>query len=1452
MNHPDLNRRGPKLKDIFNAAKIILFLSFLFIVASTAQLKAQTVTDPAKNDPGYAIRKAALPRAAPAPAARRTQRVNSFSNSPRVTATNECFIPVDETFTPVPKNDDGSLGPISIPFTFSLYGTIYDQLWINTNGNITFDGALATYNPEGFPINTPMIAPFWADVDTRDSNVDGGLITYKINPTSIIITWTNVGYYAFNTDKRNTFQLVITNGQDPVIGIGNNVAFFYDDMQWTTGAVSGGSMGFGGYPATVGINKGNGFDYVQVGRFNQDNSSYGGPSTSDNGVNYLDAKCFRFNVGSDTTNIPPSVSGLPANNTITLSIGDTVSISPQFIGPEVGQKIITIVNKNGVCNIDTLVTNGEVSTALITIVGAECNLGSHIITLTATDDGINPKSTTVDITVIVKQKQTITFDAIPNKTYGDLPFPITATSSAGLPVSFNVVSGPATVSGNTVTLTGGGLVTIEANQPGNIQYGPAKPVTRSFTVAKAGQTITFNAIPSKIFGTADFDPGATSTSGLPVSYTSSNTAVATIVDGKIHIVKVGTSTITASQPGSSTYNAAPNKTQLLTITKANQTITFAAISPMSYGSPDFDPGAVSSAGLPITYVSSNTAVATIIDGKVHIEGLGTTTITASQRGNTNYFSATSKSQLLTVPKGDQQITFEPIGQRELGAADFAADASASSGLPLSFTSSNTAVATVTDGIIHIVGVGSATITASQPGDANFNAAAPVLQVIQVVLSHDATLANLQTSDNSYMFIYTDSQFPDDTGELNKYLQFVNNSVSTINITATTSSPYASLTINGISVASGMPSPNFPLVNGPNYFAVVVTAQDGSTNTYTYNATRMSNNANMGSISVSPGTLSPVFSAGTTNYKVAVSNATTSVIIHATTANPHAFIYLNGTYYQAGTDSAPQPLVIGDNLMVLNVTSEDGQKERKYTVTVTRQSNNSNLSGLTISKGTLSPAFAAGTISYKDTVTASSVTIKPTGTNSRAIIKVNGIAVANGTNSGSIPLAVGNNTISTVVTSEDGTKVRTYTIAVHRIYINTDLANLTLSSGTLAPVFSAGTTSYSAAVTNATTSITLTPTTSDPAATVKVNGISVTSGSASASIPLVNGANTISVVVTGNDGVTTNTYTVTVTRLSNNSNLANLAVTPGTLTPMFAAGTLNYSVLLSSTTQSVTVTPTAANPNATITVAGVTVASGTSSASIPIVLGPNNIGVEVTSQDGSKIRTYNITVIRQSNNANLSDLLLSAGALAPAFSSATLSYTASVSNSVSTIKLTPTAANGHASIKVNGATVISGTASASIPLSVGSNTITTAVTSEDGSKIRTYTVNVTRAAAGLVAVAPLTGRTIYIVNDRARGAEGNYIAEPLVKQAVSPNGDGRNDILLVDGIENFPDNKLKVMNRDGKAVFEMASYDNISHIFDGHAGNNGKLQPAGTYFYQLLYKAADGSQKQKTGFFILKY
>ncbi|MBM4073659.1 MAG: hypothetical protein FJ271_32770, partial [Planctomycetes bacterium] len=160
----------------------------------------------------------------------------------------------------------------------------------------------------------------------------------------------------------------------------------------------------------------------------------------------------------------------------------------------------------------------------------------------------------------IKSGQTITFGTLPNKTFGDAPFTVSATASSGLPVSFSIVSGPATIAGNTVTITGAGTVTVRASQAGDSNFSAAPNVDQTFTVAKANQTITFGALSEKTLGDAPFGLSASASSGLAVAF-SVVSGPATVSGNTVTLTGGGTVTVRASQAGDANYNAAANVDQ---------------------------------------------------------------------------------------------------------------------------------------------------------------------------------------------------------------------------------------------------------------------------------------------------------------------------------------------------------------------------------------------------------------------------------------------------------------------------------------------------------------------------------------------------------------------------------------------------------------------------------------------------------------------------------------------------------------------------------------------------------------------------------------------------------------------------------------------------------------------------------------------------------------------------
>jgi hypothetical protein len=330
--------------------------------------------------------------------------------------------------------------------------------------------------------------------------------------------------------------------------------------------------------------------------------------------------------------------------------------------------------------------------------------------------------------------QTITFPTIPSKAYGTAPFKLTATSSAGTnyPITYSS-SDPsvATVSSNKVTITGVGSCLITASQPGDFIYKAATNVSRTLTVTQGSQTIPFSAPASRSYTTKTFTLPLNSSAGLPVSYSSSDSSVATISGNVVTITGPGSTVITATQDGNANYKAAPTVNQTLVVSQATQTISFPAIASKAYGAASFSLAAKATSGLPVTYTSSNTNVATVSGNTVTIRGVGSTTITASQAGNANYVAAPSVGQSLTVTKAAQTITFTAPAAQTYGNSSFTLSATASSGLYVSFASANTNVATISGNTVIIVGAGSASITATQAGNANYNAATSVAKTLTV-------------------------------------------------------------------------------------------------------------------------------------------------------------------------------------------------------------------------------------------------------------------------------------------------------------------------------------------------------------------------------------------------------------------------------------------------------------------------------------------------------------------------------------------------------------------------------------------------------------------------------------------------------------------------------------------------------------------------------------------------
>jgi len=420
-----------------------------------------------------------------------------------------------------------------------------------------------------------------------------------------------------------------------------------------------------------------------------------------------------------------------------------------------------------------LPVSGYYNGATLTIVGA------GTATITATDYSGAFAMPVSKIITVPKQSQQIAWN---NQTLSGTvggQIPLTATAPGGTVTYTSSNSNIASVSGSTLTCKGAGSATITASQAGNANYNAAPNATKNFTVAaapKQNQTITWN---QTLSGTVGNPIQLTATApGGTVTYTSSNSNIASVSGSTLTCKGAGSATITASQAGNTNYNAAANVQKNITVAaapKQNQTITWSQNNFVAtYGDQPITLNAYASSTLPILYYTDDPNIATAggTNGNtLYFNGVGTTTIYAVQPGNDYYNPTNILSRSITVnqavtTKTNQTITWNQTFSSSYNVGDppISLTATASSNLQVSYTSSDISVATITNGnILNFVGVGSAIITASQSGNANYYAATNVTKTITVTQNSQNQDSYFQPDPTATYYIVHYSGFYLDAG-----------------------------------------------------------------------------------------------------------------------------------------------------------------------------------------------------------------------------------------------------------------------------------------------------------------------------------------------------------------------------------------------------------------------------------------------------------------------------------------------------------------------------------------------------------------------------------------------------------------------------------------------------------------------------------------------------------------
>ena len=346
---------------------------------------------------------------------------------------------------------------------------------------------------------------------------------------------------------------------------------------------------------------------------------------------------------------------------------------------------------------------------------------------------------------ISKKSQTITFEALADKTYGDAAFELVASASSGLEVSFELVSGPATLSGKELTLTGAGTVVVKAVQAGNENYEAAESVSRTFTVNKASQDIAFAELTDKTYGDPAFELVASASSGLEVSFELVS-GPATLSGKELTLTGAGTVVVKAVQAGNENYEAAESVSRTFTVNKASQDIAFAELTDKTFGDPAFELVASASSGLEVSFELIS-GPATLSGKELTLTGAGTVVVKAVQAGNENYEAAEAVSRTFTVNKASQDIAFAELTDKTFGDPAFELVASASSGLEVSFELVS-GPATLSGKELTLTGAGTVVVKAVQAGNENYEAAESVSRTFTVnKASQDIAFAEL--TDKTY-------------------------------------------------------------------------------------------------------------------------------------------------------------------------------------------------------------------------------------------------------------------------------------------------------------------------------------------------------------------------------------------------------------------------------------------------------------------------------------------------------------------------------------------------------------------------------------------------------------------------------------------------------------------------------------------------------------------------------
>ncbi len=404
--------------------------------------------------------------------------------------------------------------------------------------------------------------------------------------------------------------------------------------------------------------------------------------------------------------------------------------------------------------------------------------GSHSLTAAYDGDSTSAPSTSALLTqVINKADQAITFAPLPDKTYGDAPFTVSASGGASSQTVQFSASGACSVTGNSVTITGAGSCTITASQAGDDNYNPATSVARSFTINKAGQiTVTVSAPADATFGQAGVIATAAGGSGTGAYSFDAGTSTACTVDATSGAIVItagtGTCSITASRAGDANYNAsAPSAAATINVHKAATAgSATSSKNPSTFGdsltftaqvSPAAATGAVqfkidgNNFGAPVALANGSAT-----SGATSLLIAGNHSVTAVYGGDNNFAGSTAAVTQVKNPAATSSAVVSSLSPAIFGQlVTFTATVTSAGGTPTGTVTFKDGTASLGTGTLNASGqavfgtaallAGNHSITAVYGGDNNFtlSTSAPIGETV-IQANTTTTLTSSQNPSSS--------------------------------------------------------------------------------------------------------------------------------------------------------------------------------------------------------------------------------------------------------------------------------------------------------------------------------------------------------------------------------------------------------------------------------------------------------------------------------------------------------------------------------------------------------------------------------------------------------------------------------------------------------------------------------------------------------------------------------